>query len=197
MLIVDDEESIRVSIEYLLKKEKYNVSTAKDSLTALEKLKNNSYEVVLTDIVLEDDENSGVELLKKIKQKYSQTLVLLMTGYASLDTAIKAVRLGASDYLIKPCTKETILSSIKEALNKKSKDNQLNKFDARKIKIKPGEKPLTQKELEVFEFLFRGLKLDEIANKLHVSVATIKFHLKNLYKKLGIKGRREIISIYQ
>ena len=148
VLIVDDEESIRVSLEYLLKNEKYLVNTVPSSCLALEKLKNNNYELVLTDIVLGD--LSGIDLLKKIKETSTRTLVIIMTGYASLNTAINALRLGASDYLIKPCSKQEILSSIKKALkNKKTTDEPPNKFRPEKLKIKPGEKSLTKKELRV------------------------------------------------
>ena len=182
VLIVDDEESIRVSMESLLTKEKYKVASVPNARLALKELENNYYGLVLTDIILEGI--SGVELLKKIKKTYPKVLVLLMTGYASLNSAIAALRLGASDYLIKPCSNKEILSSIKNAISKtKVKDKELSKFDPRKLQVKSGEKPLTKKELEVFEYLFYGLKLNTIANTLNVSLPTIKFHLKNCYKK--------------
>ena len=121
-----------------------------------------------------------------------------MTGYASLNYAIEALRLGASDYIIKPCSNKVILSSIKKALNNKIiQDKQLTEFDAAKLKVIPGEKPLTKKEVAVVEHLYYGLKSQKIANYLQVSLHTVKFHLKNLYRKLGIKGRREIITICQ
>ena len=134
-------------------------------------------------------------------QWFPQTLQALHRHFpllCLLNTAINALRLGASDYLIKPCSKKVILNSIKKALkDKRAKDKQLNEFDPTKLKIKSGKKPLTNKELEVFEYLFNGLKLEKIANQLNVTLPTIKFHLKNLYRKLGIKGRREIMKVYQ
>ena len=104
-----------------------------------------------------------------------------MTGYASVDSAVAALRLGASDYLLKPCSRQEILSSIKNSFKKNK--IQFNDFDFNKLKIKSGEKPLTKKEREVFEFLFKGLKLQKIAIELQVTLPTIKFHLKNLYRK--------------
>ena len=86
ILVVDDEESIRTSLEYLLKKQSYKVDSAKNSVLALKCLKKNYYDLVLTDIILEGA--SGVELLKTIKKKYPKTIVLLMTGYASVDSAV-------------------------------------------------------------------------------------------------------------
>ena len=197
ILIVDDEESIRVSLEFLLKQENYKINTAKNGNLALKLLSENNYDYVLSDIIMEG--MSGVELLKEIKEKYPKTLVLLMTGYSSLDSAIAALRLGASDYLIKPCSKENILSSIKNSRinNIRKKNIQFEKTNFAELKIIPGERPLTKKELLVLEFLFYGMKLREIAIKMDVSLATIKFHLKNLYRKLGINGRRELANLFK
>ena len=86
---------------------------------------------------------------------------------------------------------------IRKITNKIKKNKQLTEFNVKSIRCIPGEKPLTKKELEVFGYLFNGLKLSKIASTLEVSLPTVKFHLKNLYRKLGIKGRREIITICQ
>ena len=196
ILIVEDEETIRISLKHFFTKEKYWVTAVPDVGSAFEELKKNNYGVVISDIIL--DGPSGIDLLKKINKKYPETLVLLMTGYASLNSAIDALRLGAVDYIIKPCSNKEILTSIKKNLgNKIKKNKQLTEFNVKSIRCIPGEKPLTKKELEVFGYLFNGLKLSKIASTLEVSLPTVKFHLKNLYRKLGIKGRREIITICQ
>tara|TARA_Y100001936_G_scaffold245564_1_gene287724 strand:- start:1080 stop:1700 length:621 start_codon:yes stop_codon:yes gene_type:complete len=196
ILVIDDEKSIRVSLGAFFEKEKYKVNTAKNSNLALNYLSNNSYDYVLTDIIMAG--SSGIDLLKKIKEQYPKTLVLLMTGYANLNSAIDALRLGASDYLIKPCSNEDILSSIKNAKknNTREKNIQFENINFAELKIVSGERPLTKKELLALEFLFYGMKLEEIAIQLDVTLATVKFHLKNLYRKLGIKGRREIVNLY-
>jgi DNA-binding NarL/FixJ family response regulator len=194
VLIIDDEESIRVSLKCMIVKENYKVETAENGSIALNKLANYNYDVVLTDIMM--DNISGVQLLKNIKEKYSEVLVLLMTGYASIDSAIDALRLGASDYIIKPCTKNKILSSIRNAIKKNTLQNNIKSSqNINNLKVLSGKKPLTKKELLVCEHLLHGLKGDEMAVKLSVTLPTIKFHLKNIYSKLGIKGRREFIKV--
>jgi len=190
VLIVDDEESIRISLKRMLEKQNYKVEIAENGSMALKKLANHPYDLVLTDIMMGDI--SGVKLLQNIKEKYSDVLVLLMTGYASLESAIDALRLGASDYILKPCSKKKILTSIVNVFNKNKKSSQ----DVSNIlKVLSGKKPLTKKELLVSEYLLIGLKSDEMATRLNVTLPTIKFHLKNIYSKLGIKGRREIVKI--
>jgi DNA-binding NarL/FixJ family response regulator len=197
VLLVDDEDSILISLKAMLEKEKFQVETARNGSIALQKLANYHYDIVLTDIMMDDI--SGINLLQNIKEKYTDTIILLMTGYSSVDSAVDALRLGADDYLIKPCSKEEILSSIKNAIKKNTTHrNTKTSQDASNIlKVLSGKKPLTKKELRVFECLLLGLKGDEMSTKLNVTLPTIKFHLKNIYTKLGIKGRREIFKVIQ
>ena len=195
VLVVDDEESIRVSLKRIIEKANYQVETAENGSAALKKLAIHKYNIVLTDIMMDDI--SGITLLQNIKENYSNVLVLLMTGYASIDSAIVALRSGASDYILKPCTKQKILSSIANAIKKNIpyKNIKTSQDVINSLKVLSGKKPLTKKELLVCEHLLHGLKSDEMAIKLDVSVPTIKFHLKNIYVKLGIKGRREIAKV--
>jgi DNA-binding NarL/FixJ family response regulator len=197
ILVVDDQESIRISLKRMLEKENFEVATAENNSMALNKLANHPYDLVLSDIMMGNF--SGLKLLQNIKEKYSNVLVLLMTGYASTDSAIDALRSGATDYIIKPCSKKKILSSIENAIKKHTpyKNKKTSKDINYKLKVLNGKKPLTKKELIVSKNLLLGLKSSEMATKLGVKLPTIKFHLKNIYLKLGIKGRREIIKVMQ
>jgi DNA-binding NarL/FixJ family response regulator len=197
VLVVDDEKSIRISLKRMIEKENYQVETAINGDTALKILEKNHYDVVITDIMMLGI--SGIKLLQKIKEKYSNVAILLMTGFASVDTAIEALRSKASDYIIKPCTKKQILFGIKNAIKKdKPYKNKKTNLDANSnLKVLSGKKPLTKRELFVYECLLCGLKGAEMATKLNVTLPTIKFHLKNIYSKLGIKGRREIVKVVQ
>jgi DNA-binding NarL/FixJ family response regulator len=195
VLIVDDEESIRISLKRMLEKDNYQVNTADNGSIALKKLANYHYDIILTDIMM--DNISGVNLLKKIKEMYTDVIVILMTGFASIDSAIDALRLGASDYIIKPCSKKKILSSIENAIKKNASHKKTKQDPTNSLKVLSGKKPLTKKELLVSEYLLNGLKSDEMATHLDVTLPTIKFHLKNIYSKLGINGRREIIKVIQ
>ena len=114
ILIVDDEDSIRVSLEVIVGNQ-YYVKTTDNGSMALEMLHNDKYDLILTDIMMTG--MSGIELLKEAKESFPLIPVLLMTGYSSLDTAIEAMRLGASDYLIKPCSKKEIFLSISRSEN--------------------------------------------------------------------------------
>jgi len=194
ILIVDDEESIRVSLEAILKK-KYYVNTAETGLKALKMLQNDHYDLTLSDIKMDD--MNGIALLKKVKEKFPKIPVLLMTGYSSLNTAIEALRLGASDYLIKPCYKKEVFASVARCLknNTTGNDEELNRKFQEKLNVLPVQKSLTKRELEVFSNLLSGMSDKDMSEKMAVSLPTIKFHLQNIYKKSGVNGRKGVLKI--
>lgn len=100
ILVVDDEQIIRESISYILKKDGYSVSEADNGREAYNKLLAESFDLVITD--LEMPEMKGIELLERITKMSPETSVIIITAYGSLDTAIAALRAGASDYTLKP-----------------------------------------------------------------------------------------------
>lgn len=101
ILIVDDEDLNRYAISKNLQKVGYVVSEASNAVEALEMLRRHEFEVVLTDIKMPGGMD-GVELLRHIRADSPDAVVILMTGYASLPSAVEALRLGAHDYFIKP-----------------------------------------------------------------------------------------------
>jgi DNA-binding response OmpR family regulator len=110
VLVVDDEGANRYSVCKTLQKVGYYVSEAADGHDALDLLSKQQFDVVLTDIKMPGID--GVDLLRKIKEQSPDAIVILMTGYASLSSAVEALRLGAHDYLIKPSTSQDIRQSV-------------------------------------------------------------------------------------
>jgi two-component system response regulator HydG len=110
VLVVDDEGAIRYSVSKTLQRIGYQVDEAASGEEALEALGKQEYDVVLTDIRMPG--LTGVELLKRIKEISPDAIVILMTGYASLGTAVESLRLGAHDYLIKPSSSQDIRQSV-------------------------------------------------------------------------------------
>jgi two-component system alkaline phosphatase synthesis response regulator PhoP len=110
VLVVDDEQAIRYAITKTLQKSGYWVNEASSAEDALRLLQEAEYDVVLTDIRMAG--LSGVDLLAQVRDLYPDTSVILMTGYAHLNTAVESLRLGAKDYLIKPSTNRDIRESV-------------------------------------------------------------------------------------
>jgi two-component system response regulator PilR (NtrC family) len=118
ILVVDDEDIIRESLTFVLKKEGYYVQEAENGLAAYNKLLEETFDLVITD--LEMPEMKGIELLEEIKKLNIQTSVIIITAFGSLDTAICALRSGASDYLLKPVEFDELLIKIRRLFDVKN-----------------------------------------------------------------------------
>ncbi|NDJ78263.1 MAG: response regulator transcription factor [Chloroflexi bacterium] len=116
ILVVDDEGAIRYSISKTLQRVGYQVHAAASGEEALDMMNRQEYDVVLTDIRMPG--LTGVELLAKIKERAPDAVVILLTGYASLETAIESLRLGAHDYLVKPSSSQDIRQSVSQGIER-------------------------------------------------------------------------------
>lgn len=115
ILVVDDEEGMREFLTYMLEGESYQVSTAANGQEALKKLREEEFDLVLADIKMPGID--GLEMLRRIKEIDEQTVVIVMTAYASLDTAIKAIKFDAYDYLVKPfADTDKVLNIVEKGL---------------------------------------------------------------------------------
>jgi two-component system response regulator PilR (NtrC family) len=127
ILVADDEQSMREFLDIMLKKEGYKVSLASNGEEVSKLVENDLFDLVLLDIRM--PKLDGISALKKIKAHTPETTVIMITAYASADTAIKAMKEGAYDYITKPFKVEEIKLIIKNALEKKNlqKENILLK----------------------------------------------------------------------
>jgi DNA-binding response OmpR family regulator len=113
-MVVDDEEGICQNVEKILSKNNYEVVHASSAKEALERLANESFSLLISDIVMPG--MNGLELLKLVKEQWPLTKIIMMTAYASTDTAVKAIRLGALDYVSKPFTPDELRTTVNRAL---------------------------------------------------------------------------------
>ena len=112
ILIIDDEKVICNACHLILSERGHMVERKTDGATGLKALQFKRYDVVLLDMMLPDME--GMEILKIIKQEIPQTGVIVITGYSTVANALKAMKLGAVDYLAKPFSEDELLASIKK-----------------------------------------------------------------------------------
>ena len=116
VLLVDDEKSFLEVVTKRLLKRKIAVETASSGEETLEKIKNNkNIEVVVLDIKMPGMD--GIETLAEIKKISSQVEVIILTGHSSFESAIEGMRLGAFDYLMKPCDIDKLITKVEEAAN--------------------------------------------------------------------------------
>ena len=125
ILIVDDEESIRMATAAILEEEGYVVDTAANGKEAIEKSNANYYNVALIDYRLPDME--GTELLSSFRETTPKMVKVMVTGYPSLENAVTSVNKGADAFLMKPVSLETLLKTIRELLQKQEEDQKYSK----------------------------------------------------------------------
>ena len=117
IMVVDDELIVRESLKGWLEKFGYGVDTAEDALDALERLEKESYDFLLVDIKMPGLD--GVELLKKVKEDLPDVIVVMITAHGSIESAIEAMKAGASDYLMKPFDPEDLELLIEKLVQTK------------------------------------------------------------------------------
>lgn len=117
VLVVDDEAAIRYSVSKTLQRVGYTVREAVSGEDALDIIRAEPFDVVLTDIRMPPGLD-GVELIRRIKDTDPDTIVILMTAYPSLPTAVEGLRLGAHDYLIKPSSSQDIRQSVARGIER-------------------------------------------------------------------------------
>ncbi|WP_129598312.1 sigma-54-dependent transcriptional regulator [Anaerophilus nitritogenes] len=132
VLIIDDEELIRLSLQEGLKDFHYEVETAKDGNEALDKINHFEPDVVLLDMKLKNE--NGLEIAKNIKKTNDTIEIIIMTAYGDIKTAIQAIKIGAIDYLKKPLDLEEINVSISKAFKSQSIKRKLEMYQERESK---------------------------------------------------------------
>jgi len=138
ILVVDDEKKMCESLQTLLSKVGYEVTTVEKSEEALKKIKRDHFDLVITDIKM--PRVDGLDILKAARRKDEDALVILMTGYASLESAISAINQGAYDYLMKPIEFPELKLTIQRALEKrragKDRIKLLNELKKKNLELK-------------------------------------------------------------
>ncbi len=117
ILIVDDEASIRFTLEESLTRDGHEVASVENGRAALLRMSAEPYDLVLLDLRLPDIE--GTTVLAEMRARWPETIIIMLTAHATLESAVAALRVGAHDYLIKPCSTDSIRLSVNAGLAKR------------------------------------------------------------------------------
>ena len=138
ILLVDDEQGFVEAMAKRLGKRGFTVGTALSGADGLKSLENDPVDVVVLDVKMPGMD--GIEVLKTIKALYPLTEVIMLTGHATVESAIEGMKFGAFDYLMKPCEMEELLRKIDEAKDKKSRhEEKILEARARHIVLRRGD----------------------------------------------------------
>lgn len=197
--IVEDIEELREAMTALVKGQDdllcaYSFSNAEDALASLW---DDPVDVVLMDIHLPG--MSGIECLAQLKQKHPAMQFMMCTIFQDDDNIFKALKAGASGYLLKGDDPEKIIAAIHD-LNMGG--SPMNATIARRVidtfrqpvAVVPQHTVLTKREQELLALLAQGLRYKEIAGQLFISVETVRKHINNIYTKLQVQSRTEALN---
>jgi len=116
ILVVEDSKPLREMLVHVLKEDGTQVDAAKDGRDALDKFQGASYDLIITDLNM--PEMTGIELIRKVRQQDELVEFIIITGYASLESAVEAIKAGAFDYIIKPFKVEELQVAVRNVRDK-------------------------------------------------------------------------------
>lgn len=153
-------------------------------------------DVVLMDIQLPD--GTGIDCTARIKEQLPNVQIIVVTVYADADWIFQALQAGACGYLLKRATPALIIEAIREAqeggvpMTPEIARKVIGQFQA-PIKAAEEVESLTPRETEVLQFIMHGLANKEIADRMSISVNSVKWHLRHIYEKLHVRSRVEAV----
>lgn len=173
------------------------VGVAYNGLEAVEMVEKHSPHVILLDINM--PEFDGVKACNEIMKKNPQTKVIALTVCDEEDKIMQVLQAGAKGYFLKDVEPEKLIDAVRNVVKGQSfihprvADKILNQFnDLMEAKKKEKDHPLTIREMEVIEHIAEGLTNKEIADKLYISEKTVKNHITNILRKLGLRDRTQV-----
>lgn len=191
ILIVEDEPAIAHDIAAILTSKGYTVcGIAHSSTKAMDFLVTKSPDIALLDISIKGDKD-GIEIAHIIKKKHDIPFVFL-TSYADRETIERVKETAPYGYIVKPFKESDLAPAIEVALLRKSSETKTFPTIQQINDSLPGA--ITTMEYEVAKLIWKGLKNQEVADELYLSINTIKTHISNLYTKTDTNNKGAIIS---
>ena len=192
--IIEDDEKIRhyLSEQIQLQVDVKNLKVYADAESALEEMTEEPVDIALFDVNLPG--MSGIDCIRQLKILHPQMQMMVLTVYDNPDTIFDALKAGATSYLLKSTPAHKILEAIAEVQQGGSPiSSQIARkvIEAFAVKEKTNEyfQELSKREQEILEQLSRGFRYKEIADKLFISLDTVRTHIRNIYEKLQVNNR--------
>jgi len=194
ILMADDHPVVRAGIRGMLETqdEFQVVAEAENGREAFEQIGKLKPDVVLMDLRM--PEMDGVEAIGKIKEKYPNINILVLTTYDTDADIVRAVEAGATGYLLKDAPREELFRAVRGTAKG---ETVLAPVVAARLmgKVRDhGEQALSAREIDVLLLVARGASNQDVAEKLHISTATVKSHLIQIYQKLGVSDRTAAVT---
>ena len=177
ILIVDDDHKVRATISKILKTKGYQIDEASSGKEAIEKALSNDFDIVLLDLMMPTV--SGMDVLVELRKSKPKTKEIMMTGFATVNNAVEAIKRGASDYISKPFKAEELDATIRRCLEEARFDMSIKKLDL-DFTLSSLSSSIRRKIVKLL-FQNKGMHLMELTRALDIEDHTkVIFHLKML-----------------
>jgi two-component system response regulator FixJ len=188
--IVDDEAALRDSLSMLLRAEDFNTEQFATPAAFLEQVNDLPQGLVILDLWMPG--MSGIEVIQELNRRGVTLPIICITGHGDVNTAVKAIKLGAADFFEKPFDSTQLIDRIRHCLQEKQNQRQLDVFSSRAKEI---VSKLTPREHEVLQGLVEGLRNKQIAYNMGISIRTVELHRVHVMDKLEAKSLSDVLKI--
>lgn len=188
--IVDDDDAVRESLSMLLRSEDFDVLAFGNPLDFVAKVDDLEDGCVILDLCM--PELSGIEVMEELKRRKSKMSVICITGHGDVPTAVKALKVGAYDFLEKPFDSTMLIDIVKACVFDQVNNQHLEAFNANAKKV---IETLTPREYEVLQGMMDGLRNKQIAYDMEISIRTVELHRVHVMEKLSAKSLSDVLKI--
>lgn len=192
VFVVDDHHVVRMGLRTMLESEPdiVVVGTASSGQEALQQVPAMAVDVLLTDLRMA--EMNGEEMIKQLRSTCPDIRCAVLTNYHSDEDVFNAVKAGAMAFILKTSTMEQVVETIRCVY---TGQRCIPPHIAQQLAERVGRSPISARELEILQWVARGLKNREIADKLFISEFTVRNHVINLLEKLSVRDRTEATAV--
>lgn len=193
ILVVDDNPKF---LEDALPMYGYDITVAHDGIEALKILADkDNFDLILLDVMMPNMD--GWDTLKAIRKnkKTEYTPVIMLTAVSEDQKVVSGLKIGADDYIVKPFILPNLLARIEAVLRRSNWQIEKSPKQEKTLNKDVNIDALTPKEKEVLGLLAKGVTNNEIADKLSVSIVTVKTHLNSIFKKLKVENRTQAVLL--
>ncbi|MEW5685389.1 MAG: response regulator FixJ [Pseudomonadota bacterium] len=188
--LIDDDEAVRVSLAFLLEMADLPAVTYGSALEFLKVAGGLKSGVIVTDVRM--PEMNGLELVRRLKDRGVPLPIIVITGHGDVPLAVEAMRAGVIDFIEKPFEDDTLLKSIRTALNAQP---ETDPKDAERLRFEQMLSGLSGREREVLRGVVAGKLNKQIAFELGISPRTVEVYRANVMSKTGAHGLSELVRI--
>ncbi|WP_308190212.1 response regulator transcription factor [Amycolatopsis sp. GM8] len=197
IVLVDDHAIVRQGLKSILERE-HDITVTGEAATAAEAravVERTRPDIVLLDLKLSTgSDTEGLDVCAELTARYPDVGVLVLTTFLDDALVVEAIHRGARGYVIKDVDTTGLVSSIRAVARGESAfDSRSMSAMVRSIRTAPEEPVLTAREQNVLELLARGLSNRDIGARLYISETTVKFHVRNIMRKIGASSRAEAV----